>query len=65
MLNAPYDELQRQLAAFIPVTRLVTDPLRLLAWGSDASFYRLVPQLVVVVDQRRRSAACAAWPVRR
>jgi D-lactate dehydrogenase len=64
MLNAPYDELQRQLAAFIPVTRLVSDPLRLLAWGSDASFYRLVPKLVVVVtsedEARRVLVACAA-----
>jgi hypothetical protein len=60
MLNAPYDELQRQLAAFIPAARLVTDPLRLLAWGSDASFYRLVPQLVVVVESAKtRCAACS------
>ncbi len=64
MLNAPYDDLQRRLAAFIPAARLVTDPLRLLAWGSDASFYRLVPKLVVVVtsedEVRRVLVACAA-----
>ena len=64
MLNAPYAELQRQLGAFIPAARLVTDPLRLLAWGSDASFYRLVPQLAVVVtsedEVRRVLVACAA-----
>ncbi|MDP2007541.1 MAG: FAD-binding and (Fe-S)-binding domain-containing protein [Rubrivivax sp.] len=64
MLNAPYDELQRQLSAFIPAARLVTDPLRLLAWGSDASFYRLVPKLVVVVcnedEVRRVLIACTA-----
>ena len=61
MLPAPYEELQRRLGAFIPAPRLVTDPLRLLAWGSDASFYRLVPQLVVVVaneDELRRVVTC-------
>ena len=50
MLSAPYDELQRQFTGFIPLARLITDPLRLLAWGTDASFYRLVPRLVVVVE---------------
>jgi len=63
MLTAPYDELRRRLGAFIPDARLVTDPLRLLAWGSDASFYRLVPKLVVVVtneDELRRVVACCA-----
>ena len=33
-----------------PGDRLITDPLRLLTWGTDASFYRLVPRIVVVVD---------------
>lgn len=63
MLTAPYDELQRQLAEFIPNNRLITDPLRLLAWGTDASFYRLVPQLVVVVENEgevRRVLECCA-----
>jgi D-lactate dehydrogenase len=50
MLKAPYDELARLLARHLPKERLVTDPLRLLAWGSDASFYRLTPQLMVVVE---------------
>ncbi len=63
MLPAPYDALHRTLAAFVPPERLVTDPLRLLAWGTDASFYRLVPKLVVVVDSedevQRLLALCA------
>ncbi len=50
MLNAAYDELLRRLALSLPAERLVTDPLRLLAWGTDASFYRLLPQLVGVVE---------------
>ena len=62
-LTGPYDELHRELSAFIPAERLVTDPLRRLAWGSDASFYRLVPQLVVVAESEaeiRRLLECCA-----
>ena len=44
--------LKTELAAFIAAERLIDDPLRLLIYGTDASFYRLVPQLVVkVVDE--------------
>ncbi|MDR0973278.1 MAG: FAD-binding oxidoreductase [Prevotellaceae bacterium] len=32
---------------FIPSDRIYTDELRRLAWGTDAGFYRLIPQLVV------------------
>ena len=62
-LPAPYGALQRDLSAFIAPERLITDPLRLLAWGSDASFYRLVPRLVVVVENEsevRRLLECCA-----
>ena len=59
MLPAPYHQLQQELGAFMPTTRLITDPLRLLTWGTDASFYRLVPQLVVVAERRRRGPAPA------
>jgi D-lactate dehydrogenase len=42
----------RELRGFIPAARLTTDPLRRLTWGSDASFYLLTPQLIVVVLRR-------------
>ena len=42
--------LWRELTSWMPRGRVINDPLRLLAWGTDASFYRLVPQLVVVVE---------------
>ncbi|MCB1750864.1 MAG: FAD-binding oxidoreductase [Gammaproteobacteria bacterium] len=45
--------LKRDLMAFLPADRLIDDPLRTLAYGSDASFYRLIPQLVVKVDDER------------
>ena len=49
-LLEPYATLRDRALAFIPAARLVTDPLRLLAWGTDASFYRLVPKIAVVVE---------------
>ena len=50
MLSPPYDGLYRDLARFMPRERLVTDPLRTLAYGTDASFYRLVPKIVAIVE---------------
>ncbi|MGB1109253.1 MAG: FAD-binding and (Fe-S)-binding domain-containing protein [Gammaproteobacteria bacterium] len=44
-----YPELTKALAGFIPAERLISDPLRTLAYGTDASFYRLTPKLVVRV----------------
>jgi len=50
MLPPPYDAFERRLAEAIPRTRLLSDPLSTLAWGTDASFYRLIPKLVVIVE---------------
>jgi hypothetical protein len=33
---------------FLPEDRIYTDSLRRFAWGTDAGFYRLVPQVVDV-----------------
>jgi D-lactate dehydrogenase len=33
----------------VPPDALACDPLRTLAWGTDASFYRLVPKIVVKI----------------
>src|SRR5476651_2755529 len=49
-LPPPYDMLLASVSSRIAADRLITDPLRLLAWGTDASFYRLVPKLAVVVE---------------
>lgn len=35
------------LRPHVSAERLITDPARTLAWGTDASFYRLLPQIVV------------------
>ena len=64
-LAPPYASLHREVAAFIPPQRLITDPLRLLTWGTDASFYRLVPAIAVIVESEdevvRLLAAGARW----
>ena len=35
------------ISPFIDKSKVYTDPLRCLAWGTDAGFYRLVPKMVV------------------
>ena len=51
-----YRELRRELSRTLPDTRLVSDPLRMLAYGTDASFYRLIPKLVVTVENEQEVA---------
>lgn len=52
MSTSPFEALLADLVAFIPRERLVDDLLRRFAYGTDASFYRLIPRLVVkVVDE--------------
>jgi D-lactate dehydrogenase len=50
MPDAAYRRLHNDLKSFIPDSRLATDPLRTLAYGTDASFYRLIPRIVVRAD---------------
>lgn len=40
-------DFRKRLCRLIPADRRYTDTLRTLAWGTDAGFYRLVPQVVV------------------
>jgi D-lactate dehydrogenase len=47
MLPAKYNKFLKDLQHVIPEARRVTDPLRTLAYGTDASFYRLIPKIVV------------------
>lgn len=42
-----YKKFIRNISWFIPDSRIYTDDLRCLAWGTDASFYRHIPQVVV------------------
>ena len=56
--------LLEDLARFLPRERIVTDSLRLVAYGTDASFYRLIPKVVVIVEREQEVvdllAACRA-----
>ncbi len=46
----PYRTFHERIIRFIPDERIYTDLLRRIAYGTDASFYRLVPQIVVRVE---------------
>jgi D-lactate dehydrogenase len=48
------------LQQLLPRDRLVTDPLRRLAYGTDASFYRMVPAAVAVIDSEAELQAVLA-----
>lgn len=45
-----YTSFLKDIHHFIPEKRVYTDELRRLAWGTDASFYRIVPQVVIRSD---------------
>jgi D-lactate dehydrogenase len=42
-----YKQFLTDISSFIPEKRIYTDELRRLAWGTDAGFYRLIPQIVI------------------
>jgi D-lactate dehydrogenase len=44
-----YEAFINEISAFIPQSRQYTDPVRTFAYGTDASFYRLNPKMVVKV----------------
>jgi D-lactate dehydrogenase len=50
MPDTTYQRFHARLKSFIPESRLATDPLRTLAHGTDASFYRLIPKVVIRAD---------------
>ncbi len=55
-----YTALARSLERAIPKARIATDPLRTLSYGTDASFYRLVPKIVVTVENEAEVIAAMA-----
>ncbi|WP_057008725.1 FAD-binding and (Fe-S)-binding domain-containing protein [Pseudomonas trivialis] len=48
----------------IPKDRRFDDPLSTLAFGTDASFYRLIPQLVIRVESEDEVVALLQWAQR-
>ncbi len=49
-LQGPYSEFYHEILSFIPQTRVFTNPLHTVAYGTDASFYRLIPKIVIWVQ---------------
>ena len=47
MLSGKYLILYNRLSGNIDSNRMFHDPLHTLAFGTDASFYRLIPKLVI------------------
>ena len=47
MKECSYMAFLQEASQFIPQERIYTDELRRLAWGTDAGFYRLIPQIVI------------------
>src|SRR5271169_588511 len=51
-LPSDYRKFYDAVAALIPTSRLLIDPLKTLAFGTDASFYRLIPKIIIKTESR-------------
>jgi D-lactate dehydrogenase len=49
--------LTRAMSGLLPEKQIITDNLRRLAYGTDASFYRMIPEVVVVVESEEEVQA--------
>ncbi len=49
--------LIRDLSRILPRRQVITDQLRRLAYGTDASFYRMLPEVVAVVESEQEVQA--------
>ncbi len=49
--------LIQSLTRILPERQVITDNLRRLAYGTDASFYRMIPEVVVVVESEQEVSA--------
>lgn len=54
--SAEYRDFVSSISCTVDKKRIYTDPLRCLAWGTDAGFYRLIPQVVVRVADENEVA---------
>lgn len=57
MLATKYKRFKEELSKQISEQQIITNPLQLLAYGSDASFYRLIPKIVVQVHNEKEVIA--------
>ncbi|MEY2667756.1 MAG: hypothetical protein RJA59_394, partial [Pseudomonadota bacterium] len=59
-LPGPHRRFWDEAATFLPADRMMCDPFRTLAFGTDASFYRLNPKIVVKAFAREEVARLVA-----
>ena len=50
MLETKYQDFYDQIVKKISPKQIFTDKLHTLAYGTDASFYRLIPKIVIKTD---------------
>ena len=50
MLEGKYQDFYNQIINKISKKKIFTDKLHTLAYGTDASFYRLIPKIVIKTD---------------
>lgn len=51
--SSRYTSFLQEINKLIPRKRVFTDELRTLAWGTDASFYRLIPKVVIIASDEK------------
>ena len=51
-----YGSFIKEISRKIDRKRIYTDPLRTLAWGTDAGFYRLIPKVVVRLENEEEAS---------
>lgn len=59
-LPGAYRAFLADIVSAVPEHRLFTDPLSTLAYGTDASLYRMIPRIVVRVDSEAEVGAILA-----
>ncbi len=52
-----FEGFSSQIAAILPADRVITDPLRLVTLGTDASCYRLTPRMILLVEDEAEVVA--------
>ena len=53
MLSAKYAQFYNKVVKTVPQKNIITDPLRTVTFGTDASFYRLNPKIVINVENEQ------------
>ncbi len=56
MSISDYEEFKARVLTGLPPERVIDDPLYTLAFGTDASFYRLIPKIVVSAENEAEVA---------